>query len=234
VIPERIIFVSRGISVYHNVKHIIQQHEGLYQCSGRPKVLSLHLLAGLDTTTTRRPNVIGYILCTYIAKHMHRRHLKPPTIGHEAVRNPSLWPLSIRAPYNSQNKQRLLPSISLIGLCNHVINTRCFLIGTNLMLISLNYLDKWEPGQRPGYRVDGPRFEFGRGVRNFLFSPLHPAGSGVHVASMGNGRAFNRYKVARAIAQGLPHTAVNPHFSICLHDAAVRHSKTSLSNETDM
>jgi len=102
------------------------------------------------------------------------------------------------------------------------------------MLISLNYLDEWEPGQRPGYRVDGPRFEFGRGVRNFFSSPLHPADSGVHAASMSKGGAFARYEVAGARAQGLQHTAVNLHFSICLHDTAVRHSKTSLSNETDM
>lgn len=88
----------------------------------------------------------------------------------------------------------------------------CFLIGTNLILISLNYIDEWKPGQRTGYRVDGRRFEFGRGVRNFFSSPLHPADSGVHAALMGNGGAFARYKVAGASAQGLQHTAVNLHF----------------------
>ena len=36
--------------------HIIQQHEGLYQCS-------VDLLTGQDTT--RRPNVIRYILYAY-------------------------------------------------------------------------------------------------------------------------------------------------------------------------
>jgi len=39
------------------------------------------------------------------------------------------------------------------------------------MLISLDYLDEWESRQRPGYRVDGPRFEFGRGERFFFSLP---------------------------------------------------------------
>jgi len=98
----------------------------------------------------------------------------------------------------------------------------------------LNYFDEWQPGQQPGYSVDGPRFEFGRGVKNFFSSPLHPAGFGVRAASTGNGGAFARYKLAGASAQGLHHTAVYLHFSMCLHDVAVRHSTTSLSNETDM
>lgn len=81
---------------------------------------------------------------------MDRYRLKPPTIVHETIINLALWPVSICASYNSHNNQRLSPSTSLIGLCNHVLKTRCFLIGTNLMLISLNYLNEWGPRQRPG------------------------------------------------------------------------------------
>ena len=63
---------------------------------------------------------------------------------------------------------------------------------------------------------------------------MHPAGSGVRTASMGNGGAFARYKVAGTSAQGLHHTAVYQHFSMRFHDLCVRHSTTSLSNETEM
>jgi hypothetical protein len=104
----------------------------------------------------------------------------------------------------------------------------CFLIGTNLKHISLNYLDEWEPDQRPDYRVDGPRFEFGRGEKFFFSFP-----NACRAASMGNGGAFARYRVAGGSAQGLLHTAVYLHFSVCFHDVAVSHSTTSLSSETD-
>jgi len=103
-----------------------------------------------------------------------------------------------------------------------------FIIGTNLNHISLNHLDEWEPDQRRGYRVDGLRFEFGRGERILFSSPVHPAGSGVRAASMGNGGAFARYKAAGASTQRLHHTAVYLHFPMCVHDVALRHSTTSL------